>query len=78
MKKLGDWFAFPFVFKPNVAAIDKAMRGFAAGASWFFEDIVGQGLIRLVNSIQWGLATHPVVSLGGAGFLPWVEGPGKT
>jgi glycine betaine/proline transport system permease protein/glycine betaine/proline transport system substrate-binding protein len=59
VKKLGDWFAFPFVFKPNVAAIDKAMRGFAAGASWFFEDIVGQGLIRLVNGVQWGLAHIP-------------------
>jgi len=59
VKELGDWFAFPFVFKPNVAAIDKATRGFAASASWFFEDIIGQGLIHLVNSIQWGLAHTP-------------------
>ncbi len=59
MRELGDPGVFPFVFKPNVAAIDHAMRGFAAGASWFFEDIVGQGLIRLVGSINWMLAHIP-------------------
>ena len=56
---MGDLGTFPFVFKPNVAAIDRAMRGFAAGASWFFEDIVGHGLIRLVSSINWMLAHTP-------------------
>jgi len=56
---LGDLGAFPFVFKPNVTAIDRAMRSFAAGASWFFEDIIGQGLIRLVNSTNWMLSHIP-------------------
>ena len=61
---MGDLGTFPFVFKPNVAAIDRAMRGFAAGASWFFEDIVGHGLIRLVSSINWMLAHTPWFILG--------------
>ena len=38
MSELGN---FPFVFKPNVTAIDRAMREFAASAAWLFEDIIG-------------------------------------
>ncbi len=69
MSDLGN---FPFVFKPNVSAIDKAMRGFAASASWFFEDIVGQGLIRLVNSINWMLSHIPwFVLIALVFFLGW-------
>jgi ABC-type proline/glycine betaine transport system permease subunit len=56
MSELGN---FPFVFKPNVSAIDKALRGFAASSSWFFEDIIGNGLINLVNSINWLLMHIP-------------------
>ena len=57
MSELGN---FPFVFKPNVTAIDRAMREFAASAAWLFEDIIGQGLITLVNTINRLL-----------GFIPW-------
>lgn len=49
MSDIGD---FPFVFKPNVGAIDRAMREFAANAAWFFEDIIGQGLVNLVVTIN--------------------------
>ncbi len=56
MSELGN---FPFVFKPNVSAIDKALRGFAASSSWLFEDIIGSGLINLVNSINWLLMHIP-------------------
>jgi glycine betaine/proline transport system permease protein/glycine betaine/proline transport system substrate-binding protein len=77
VKELGDWFAFPFVFKPNVTAIDRAMRGFAAGASWFFEDIVGQGLIRLVNFFQWSLGHIPWFVLVGLVFLLGWKARGK-
>lgn len=57
MSELGN---FPFVFRPDVRAIDRAMREFAASASWLFEDIIGQGLINLVNGINRML-----------GFIPW-------
>ena len=56
MKQLGN---FPFVYKPNVGALDKALRGFAASSAWFFEDIVGHGLVTLVNSINWLLSHIP-------------------
>jgi ABC-type proline/glycine betaine transport system permease subunit len=49
MSDLGN---FPFVFKPDVAAIDRTMRSFAARSAWFFEDIIGSALISLVNSIN--------------------------
>lgn len=51
---------FPFIYKPDVKAIDRAMREFAAGASWLFEDMIGKGLINLVNAIN-----------GILGFIPW-------
>lgn len=51
---------FPFVFKPDLKAIDRSMREFAAGAAWLFEDIIGQGLINLVNAIN-----------GILSFIPW-------
>ncbi len=57
MSDLGN---FPFVFKLDLNAIDRSMRGFAARSAWFFEDIIGQGLINLVNSINWLL-----------GHIPW-------
>lgn len=57
MSELGN---FPFVFKPDVKAIDRAMREFAANSAWFFEDLIGQGLINLVNTINRFL-----------GFIPW-------
>ncbi len=56
MNGLGN---FPFVLKPNVSALDKALRGFAASAAWFFQDIIGQGLVNLVNSINWLLSHIP-------------------
>ena len=74
---MGDLGTFPFVFKPNVAAIDRAMRGFAAGASWFFEDIVGHGLIRLVSSINWMLAHTPWFILVALVFVLGCKARGK-
>ncbi|MEG2174253.1 MAG: ABC transporter permease subunit [Oscillospiraceae bacterium] len=65
-----DWlFEFPFVFKPNTAAIDKAVRGFAVQYSWFFEDIIKQGLTNFVNSIYWVLVHLPWFVLVGLVFF---------
>jgi ABC-type proline/glycine betaine transport system permease subunit len=48
-----NWlFEFPFTAMPDVQAIDRATRSFAAEASWFFEDIIGAGLTRFVNAIN--------------------------
>ena len=74
---LSDLGAFPFVFKPDVAAIDRSMRGFAAGASWFFEDIVGQGLIRLVISFNWMLTHIPWFVLVALVFILGWKARGK-
>lgn len=74
---MSDLGAFPFVFKPDVAAIDRSMRGFAADASWFFEDIIGQGLIRLVNSFNWMLSHIPWFVLVALVFLLGWKARGK-
>ncbi|MGI6150337.1 MAG: ABC transporter permease [Christensenellales bacterium] len=68
-----NWlFEFPFVAKPDVNAIDKATRSFAADASWFFEDIIGAGLTSFVNGINsllnyipWIVLIALVFALGG-------------
>jgi ABC-type proline/glycine betaine transport system permease subunit len=66
---------FPFVFKPNVGALDRALRGFAADAAWFFEDIIGAGLVNLVNAINWLLAHIPWFALAAlVFFLGWKAG----
>ncbi len=75
---MGDPGIFPFVFKPDVTAIDRTVRGFAASASWFFEDIAGQGLIRLVNSFNWLLSHIPWFLLVAAVFFLGWKARGKV
>ena len=54
-----EWlFNFPFVMKPDLNAIDSAVRGFALWASPVLDGISG-GLTALVNGIGWLLAHIP-------------------
>ncbi len=75
MSELGT---FPFVYEPNVRALDQALRKFAADASWFFEDIVGHGLVSLVNSINWLLSHIPWFALVALVFILGWKARGKV
>jgi ABC-type proline/glycine betaine transport system permease subunit len=65
-------FEFPFVLKPDVNAIDQATRSFAVRGSWFFEDIIGSGLISFVGGIRWFLEHIPwALMILAVFFLGW-------
>ena len=67
-----EWlFNFPFVMKPDLNAIDSAVRGFALWASPVLDGISG-GLTALVNGIGWLLAHIPwFLLIGAVFFLGW-------
>lgn len=67
-----EWlFNFPFEMKPDLNAIDSAVRGFALWAAPVLDAISG-GLIWLVNSIAWLLSHIPwFLLIAGVFFLGW-------
>ncbi|MEA4899898.1 ABC transporter permease [Bacillota bacterium Meth-B3] len=69
---------FPIVMKPNLAAIDRAMRAFAARGAWLFEDIIAGGLVSLVNSIYWLLSHIPWFALVALVFVLGWKARGKV
>ncbi len=67
-----DWiFDFPFTINLNTALIDKAVRGFAASHSGFFDGIK-TALTSFVGIINWALAHIPwFLFIGLVFFLSW-------
>ena len=67
-----EWlFNFPFEMKPDLNAIDSAVRGFALWAAPVLDALSG-GLIWLVNSIAWLLSHIPwFLLIAGVFFLGW-------
>ncbi len=67
-----EWlFNFPFEIKPDLNAIDSAVRGFALWAAPVLDALSG-GLIWLVNSIAWLLSHIPwFLLIAGVFFLGW-------
>ena len=70
-----DWlFNFPFTIKLNTDAIDKAVRGFAAAYSAFFDGIK-MTLTSFVGAINWVLSHIPWFILVALVFFSWIQGP---